>query len=91
MNSITPHEGPGPMILRVDQPDGDAPLGSVMIDFFPAHARLSVMANNEADEAVIRARVDAWAVDHARGLLRDRTKAASGCGDRCPCRGGEQA
>jgi len=79
------------MVLRVDPDNNEPPLGSVLIDFYPEHAELSIVANNAAAEAVIRARVDAWAVDRARGLHRERSNAPCGCSGRCGCRRDEQA
>jgi len=84
-------DGPGPMILRVDPDNGDVPLGSVLIDFYPERAELSIVATSTEEEATIRGRVDAWAVDRACGLLRERCNAPTGCGGRCGGRGDEQA
>lgn len=83
-------DGPGPMILRVD-PDGDVvPVGSALIDFYSEHAELSIVADNAALEAVIRARIDAWALEHVASLLprlMSQHPAGAGCQGRCACRG----
>lgn len=70
MRTEISHDGPGPLVLRVD-PDNEAlPVGSALLDFHPERTELSILASNSAEEAVVRARVDAWALEHVGGLLQ---------------------
>lgn len=91
MRTNVSQDGPGPMVLRASHDNDDVPMGSVLINFYPERAELSIVADNATAEAMIRARVDAWVVDRACGMLRERTNALSRRNGCCRCHRGEQA
>lgn len=83
----TLREGPGPMPAALPPAD-EVPLGSVLIDFHEASATLAVVANDATTEAQIRARLDAWALQHVSELLRRLARelpVPAACDGRCRC------
>lgn len=70
-------------------PADEVPLGSAWIDFHHAHDILSIVANDATTEAQIRARLDAWALEHVGELLRRPARelpVPAACDGRCRCR-----
>jgi len=80
-------EGPGPMPAALPSAD-EVPLGSAWIDFHHAHDILSIVANDATTEAQVRARLDAWALQHVGELLRRLARelpVPAACGEGCRC------